>query len=467
MNIYNKNLSSIIKMLLPCAAACCMFSCASLKSQKDQFVDVDTKVAMQDYASAALSLEASKDEYYQKKDRVLYYLDVGMLYYYKPDPQKSNSLLSNAEDAIDELYTKSISKGAASLLLNDNVLDYSGEDYENVYLNVFKALNYLSMNQFDPAFVEVRRINNKLSELQDKYEKIADEYNKSEDAKKKFTVSKNQFNNSALGRYLSMLMYRAEGKIDDARIDRNEIDKAWQSQAQLYNFPEPNFDSYLETTGKARLDVIGFVGKAPQLFARNLTIHTFKDAVVIYVSDGKNEKQLDVIPWKDMTSGYHFKFSLPAMEKQGTVITKISVEVNGSPVCQLQTIESLENAAEDTYKLKEGLTYLKTIIRTVTKGILNEKANKELDKKTGGGLFGELTRIATSAVVDASENADLRLARYFPAKAMVGEVAIDPGTYAIAVKYFGMDGRLFYTDNCGQVTIKKDELNLVQSAYLH
>ena len=467
MNKLCKKIKSTVGILLPLSAAFFILSCASLKSQKDQFVEVDKKVAMQDYASAAMSLEASKDKYYQKKDRVLYYLDVGMLYYYKPDPQKSNTLLSNAEDAIDELYTKSISKGAASLLLNDNVLDYSGEDYENVYLNVFKALNYLSLNQFDPAFVEVRRINNKLSELQDKYEKIADEYNKSEDAKKKFTVSKNQFNNSALGRYLSMLMYRTEGKIDDARIDRNEIDKAWQSQAQLYNFPEPNFDPYIEPTEKARLDVIGFIGKAPQLFARNLTIHTFKDAVAIYISDGKDEKQLDIIPWKDMTSGYHFKFSLPAMEKQGTIVAKISVEVNDSSVCQLQTIESLENAAEDTYKLKEGMTYLKTIIRTVTKGILNEKANKELDKKTGGGLFGELTRIATSAVVDASENADLRLARYFPAKAMVGEVPIDPGTYSVVVKYFGADGRLLYTDDCGQVTVKKDNLNLIQSAYLH
>jgi hypothetical protein len=447
-------------------AALLFSSCASLKSQKEQFVEVDKKVALRDFGSAAMTLEASKDNYYAKKDRVLYYLDAGMLYYYQPNAPKSNELLSKGEDAIDELYTTSISKGAASLLLNDNVLDYSGEDYENVYLNVFKALNYLEQDRFDPAFVEVRRINNKLSLLTEKYEKIAEEYNKSEDAKKKFTVAKNQFNNSALGRYMSMIMYRAEGNFDDARIDREEIDKAWASQAQLYNFPEPDFNTALEKSDKAKVNVIGFVGKAPRLYARNLTIHTFKDAVAVYVSDGKKEEELEVIAWPKMESGYHFKFSLPYMEKQGTAVAKVSVSLNGSVVTQLQTIESMENAAEDTYKMKEGITYLKTIIRTVTKGILNEKANKELDKKTGGGLFGELTRLATSALVDASENADLRLARYFPAKAMVGEIDVDPGTYRMTIRYYGANNQLLFEDDRGEITVRAKGINIVSSAYL-
>ncbi len=454
-------------LLLIVLAAFFISSCASWQSQKDQFFDVDKKVAMQDYSSAASALTASKDQYYAKKDRVLFYLDVGMLNHYQPNPIKSNESLTQAEDAIEELYTKSISKAAASLLLNDNILDYSGEDYENVYLNVFKALNYVQLNQFDPAFVEVRRINNKLSALGDKYEKIAEEYNKSDEAKAKFTVAKNQFNNSALGRYLSMLMYRADGKYDDARIDLEEIDRAWASQSQLYNFPKPDFSNALVKTGKIKLNVISFVGKAPQLFAKNLTIHTFKDAVAIYISDGKKEKELDVITWPKMTSGYHFKFSLPYMEKQGTKVARVSVELNGRSVSQLQMIESLENAAEDTYKLKEGITYLKTIIRTVTKGILNEKANKELDKKTGGGLFGELTRLATSAVVDASENADLRLARYFPARALVGETDVEPGSYHLSIKYYDANGQLLFIDDRGQVSVAAGGLNLFHSAFLN
>ena len=155
------------------------------------------------------------------------------------------------------------------------------------------------------------------------------------------------------------------------------------------------------------------------------------------------------------------------MEKKGTKVARVSVELNGSQVTQLETIESLENAAEDTYKLKEGIVYLKTITRTVIKGILNEKANKELDKKTGGGFLGELTRLASSALVDISENADLRLARYFPAKAMVGEAAVEPGTYNVTVNYYGANGQLLYSDFRGAITVSAKGLNLIESAYLN
>ncbi len=147
-----------------------------------------------------------------------------MLYHYNGNFVQSNTLLTKAEKAFDELYTKSIGRGAASMLLNDNVLEYSGEDYEDVYLNVFKALNYVELDKFDDAFVEIRKINEKLSLLEQKHKKMAKQFNKSKDKKKSFETGKNKFHNSALGRYLSMLLYRAEGKMDDARIDKEKID---------------------------------------------------------------------------------------------------------------------------------------------------------------------------------------------------------------------------------------------------
>lgn len=441
--------------------------CSSIQTQKKQFVEVDRNVSGQNFIGAAASLEKSKEIYYEQKDRVLYYLDLGMLYHYAGSYPQSIRALTSAEDGIDELYTKSISKAAESLLLNDNALDYSGEDYENVYLNIFKALNYMGDNNFDDSFVEIRRTDNKLSQLEDKYRKIVEGLNRSQDARKKFKVEDIHFSNSALARYLSLLMYRAEGQRDEARIDAGKILEAWSTESAVYNFPPPNVSNCLEHTHKARINVIGFVGRPPELFARVFTIHTFKDAVAVYTFDGKNEAQLEVIPWKDMKDGYHFKFSLPYMEKKGTIVGNATVELNGSETVKLQKIESLENVAQETYKLHEGITYLKTIIRTVVKGLLNEKANEELDKQTGGGVFGDLTRAITSAVVDASENADLRLSRYFPAEALVGECEVEPGAYHLVVRYYSADGTLLHSDDKGLVTAKTDSLNLYESFFLN
>ena len=439
--------------------------CASSYTSKEQFVAVDKKIELRDYAGAILTLESAKDTYYAAKDRVLYYLDLGMLYHLKGDYRKSNELLSKAEDAIEELYTKSASKAAASLLLNDNALDYAGEDYENVYVNVVKAVNYLSLKEFDNAFVEVRRMNSKLGTLGEKYDKLAAEYNSSNDKKIEIKAEKSQFNNSALARALSMLLYRAEDQWDDARLDYNKIKEAWASQSQLYDFPLPNLDNSITVSSKARISVLCFIGKSPQLFANNLTIHTFKDEVAIYTSDGVDKKQLNLFPWYGMTDGYHFKFSLPYMKKSGTEVVRVQVVVDEKVLHSLEPIESLENSAEDTFKSKEKMIYLKTITRTVIKGVLNEKANVELDKKTGGGLMGSLTRAISSVAVDASENADLRLSRYFPAKALICDFEIDPGVHTIKVNYYNTTG-LCYTKDFGLQTVQKGKLNFYEATLL-
>jgi len=76
---------------------------------------------------------------YQNKDRFVYFIDAGLAYHYASDFEKSNQKLTKAENTADELFTKSITRAAASLLLNDNVLEYSGEDYEILYTNLFKS----------------------------------------------------------------------------------------------------------------------------------------------------------------------------------------------------------------------------------------------------------------------------------------------------------------------------------------
>jgi len=395
-------------------------SCASTKSSKNQYIGINKKLISHDYAGALNQIESAKGKYYKEKEKALYYVDAGMLYHYNGNFEKSNNLLSKAESAFDELYTKSLSRGAASMLLNDNVLEYSGEDYEDVYLNVFKALNYVELNKFDDAFVEIRKINEKLSLLEQKHKKMANQYNSSKDKKKDFTTGKNKFHNSALGRYLSMLLYRAEGKMDDARIDKEKIDEAWQLQSQIYNFSKPDLQNALTRTDKAKLNVIAFSGRAPDKKANTLYIHTEKDLIVIGTTKenprGKqNLNTLDLIDWDGVKKGYHFKFQLPFLKSRNSNIGRIEVVIDGKTAADLQRIESIEKVALETFKIKEPLIYLKTITRTVLKGLFAAKRKQEMEKKINNDLLGFAARLATDAIVDATENADLRISSFFPA----------------------------------------------------
>ncbi len=446
--------------------------CASTRTSKTQFIGIDEKLISHDYKGALDQIEAAKDKFYKEKEKALYYVDAGMLNHYQGNYEESNTLLSKAETAFDELYTKSIGRAAASMLLNDNILEYSGEDYEDVYLNVFKALNYVELDEFDGAFVEIRKINNKLSQLEQKHRKMANQFNKSKDKKNNFETGTNKFHNSVLGRYLSLLIYRAEGKMDDARIDKQKMDIAWQVQSHIYNFSKPDFEKCLIRTEKAKLNVIAFSGRSPDKKANTLYIHTEKDLLLIGTTkEGPKGKQnlesFNPIPWKDMKKGYHFKFQLPFMEKRESDISRIEVIVDGNTTADLQQIEDIEKVALETFKIKEPIIYLKTITRTVIKGLFAAKRKEEMEKKIDNKLLGFAARLATDALVDATENADLRISRFFPAKASITEIEVTPGIHNIKIKYYSKNGSILFIDDLGDKNISKSGLNLFESFYLN
>jgi hypothetical protein len=81
-----------------------------------------------------------------------------------------------------------------------------------------------------------------------------------------------------------------------------------------------------------------------------------------------------------------------------------------------------------------------------------------------GLVAGLVGSVATDVAVDASEQADLRVSRYFPAYAYAGEWELAPGTYSVAVEYFGSGG-LLRVEDLGSVTVGAEGLNLVSSFY--
>ena len=201
-------------------------SCASVMTMNKQYAEMDDLLVIKrDFEQASYIIEKAKeDKLYQEKDKVLYYLDIGMLNYFNEAYSESVENLTSAEYGIEELYTKSVGRAIASGLLNDNALDYFGEDYEDIYLNIFKSLSFIDMRNYDAAMVELRRVNIKLSILEDKYKEIIEQYNNSEDSKSRLQVLENKFHNDVLARYMSMLLYREDRNFDGSRIDALKID---------------------------------------------------------------------------------------------------------------------------------------------------------------------------------------------------------------------------------------------------
>ena len=429
-------------------------------------------LAQGDISTAKNQIESSRFLHYQNKDRALYYLDLGLLQHYLGEYKASNHSLELAERAMDDAFVKSVSRGATSLLLNDNVLEYAGEEYENIYVNVFKALNYLALNEFDPAFVEIRRIDEKLKVLESRYWKIAQKYNEASEMDQTFQVGKNRFQNSALGRWLSLLIYRAEGRMDEAAIDLKKIDLAQKLQPKMYNFKAPDLSGALTppAAGTVRVSFLGLVGQAPEKRADTFWIHTQASQIFIASSrerlyGGQQFSGANAIFWPGIDPGYTFKFQLPRLEKRGTRVTAIGTTIDGRRGPRLTQIESLENAAEAAFEIQKPLTWLKTVSRTVTKGIAAAQAQKAATEKWGE-THGLLAGLLAGVGVSTTENADLRISRFFPARASIAEMDLTPGTHRIEFEYYGAGGMLLHTD-ATTVQVRESGLNLVESFYLN
>lgn len=442
-------------------------SCSSMRTMNEQYREMDDLLVSRDFAQAsAIIATAKEDELYQEKDKVLYYLDMGMLNYYNEAYTDSIDNLTDAEFAIEELYTKSVGKAIASGLLNDNALDYFGEDYEDIYLNLFKALSFIHLQSFDEAMVELRRVNIKLNLLEDKYRQLLDEYNQSDEAEAQLEPLESRFHNDVLARYLSLLLYREDNDYDGARIDSEKITDAFEQQTHLYQFEKPSMPN-LEYAGRTLVNFIAFTGRSPAKLAHTLYIDS-GNSIVYLTYQGEDDSYVNrligfhTIVMPGVQPGFHFKFELPYLANRGSEITSVSVLVDGEEAGKLNLTENMELIAGETFKLKQPLIVGKTVARTVTKGIVKEISKEAVNEASNNSFFGLLAGLAMDVAVDVTENADTRLSQFFPAHAYTAELEISPGEHEIELIYYSGQSVVF-RDYKGIFNAKSDSLNLVQS----
>jgi len=434
---------SVIKNIVLSVSLTLLFlSCASVA----HYEQIDASVARGDFRGGLELVNAAKDTAYREKDKVLYYLDAGMLAHYAGEYDEAAKLLGEAERNIEAAFTKSVSQEVASYLVNDTTKEYPGEDYEDLYLNVFNALNYYYKGSVEGALVEVRRIDNKLKFISTKYgtaitnaqKAILDKSSEIPYDPEAATV---RFSNSALARYISMLFYRGEGKRDSARIDRDQVKLAFASQPAVYDFKLPaSLDSELDVPrGKARLNVVSINGLSPIKTENTTRINL----------NGTN--------W--------IKIALPVITGRPSAIARTEVALENGETFNLELLENMGAVAAETFRQKAGLIYLKTVLRSITKTgssiALNEQSDKAGDAQTA--LLLSVLSLSTQIYAEASEQADLRLSRYFPSSALVGGINLDPGVYSYTVRYYNSANQLISEIPFRDVQIRANALNLTEA----
>ena len=97
------------------------------------------------------------------RDRILFLMERGSLYQSLEQYDESARDFDEANALLAQMDTLSVSRGATSMVINDNVLQFYGYPFERTYLHVMASLNYMVRGDWQGAGVEGRRIINSLT----------------------------------------------------------------------------------------------------------------------------------------------------------------------------------------------------------------------------------------------------------------------------------------------------------------
>jgi hypothetical protein len=446
-----KTLQSVVISLLTLTALSCATN-PSVYKEIDQAID---KSNFSEAVEVIVKGQESKKVIYSERNSIMLFLDKGLLEHYAGNYTASSSDLQNAERLIEEAYTKSISEGFLSYIVNDNVKEYPGEDFENIYLNVFNALNYYNRNNIDGALVEIRKLSNtsgKLDMLARKYEYTDPKTGASLNSMVQKETGISQlpdtktvnFSNSALARYLGALFYQAEGNTDSARIEFSQVYRAYSVNNNIYKGEVPKSVEAARDVpdGKARLNIISFTGLSPV-----------------------KEEDTNIFPLPFQHPVLQIAvFKLPKLVKRPSQINRIEVEVNGAGKFELELLEDMGAVIEETFAARYSNILVKTYIRTIMKYAIADIAAMETGRKQGA-VAGLAVAAAARAAMDVSEKADIRMSRYLPDMAYIGGINLDPGTYSVIIRYCN-GAHVISSEQFSDIIVKSGGLNLLQSVNL-
>jgi hypothetical protein len=375
---------------------------------------------------------------YAERNAALYYMEYGLVAHYAGRYQESIQSLLKAEHIVEDLYTRSVSKQAASFIINDNTIPYRGEDFEDSMVNLFLALNYTELGLKEDALVEARQVDAELNLINNRYA----------------PDQKNIYKEDAFIRFLMGLLYEASGEINDAFISYRKAEEIYRTDYRInYGVRPPDFliekllccaealEFYAESAEIQR--------RYPDIRCPNSKMQSGLAEIVFIHYNGRAPEKVEknwVIPMPD---GYIAKIAYPAFEPRPYRIVQSLThleQIGGSQAYRTETALMEDIGAIAVMNLDNRMTRIKVkaIARATAKYALTKAAANEA-KQSGGDWAGLLVQVAGNIASAATEKADLRHWRTLPDEIRVGCILVPPGKYSAKIDFVDAGGNVILT----------------------
>ncbi len=346
------------------------------------------------YGDAAIRLKKGLEEQGEKgRDVLLYLLDIALSLHSAGQFDESNKVFLKADQVAEIKDYTSLSEEGLTLLTSDNVKDYKGEDFENVLISTYLAMNFALMGDHENALVEARRVNRKLHMM--------------------VTEGKRKYKQNAFARYLSAILYEADQNYNDAYVDyKGTLDlkpefpglgrDLWRCAWQL-RMPDEmeKWDRRFHLTDEDHQR------------AKLLGPRSEKGEIIVLYENG-------ISPIKMPNPDFR---ELPRFFPRFNPVSMARISLNGQPQGETAVLENIEATAIQNLDEKYAGLIAKKLAGVVAKELIAHQVEKISDSP----LLGFAARIA----MYVSDQADVRSWNLLPKDLQVLRIVVDPGTYSV------------------------------------
>jgi len=391
---------------------------------------------------------------YQKRssgstDRVLDLMNKGMMLRMAGDFDASTIALEDAKNLIGELQAVSVREQALSFVVNDSTKSFVGEDFEQVMVHTYLALNYLEQHQLDAARVEALQVDLLLNE---KAQRAPD----------------SPYVEDAFARYLTGIIYEDEGEWSDAMIAYRKAYEAYHKQQERFGVAIPETLKYdlirladrmglAEEAGLYRLAFnIGDVPSTEDLLERGeiiLTVHAGLAPI-------KRERAITMLNPK---TGRFLRIALPEYRLRGQPFAYARVSA-GAVSATTSRVENLDAIAVKSLEAAMPMITARTFARVAIKDAAARAVGQSRgnNNNNAGAAIAEL---ALNIAATLSERADTRCWFTLPGEIHLARLSLPPGEYSVRIELYGRDHGVLDSSEL-KVELRKGEKKYVSQHWI-
>lgn len=353
------------------------------------------------------------------RDRVLFLMNKGLLLRMSGKLEQSTQALEEAKKLSDELMAVSISEQAASFLVNDAAQSYVGDEFEQVMLNAYLALNYLEQHRLEEARVEALQVDVRLRQISQR-------------------APQSRYTEDAFVRYLTGIMYEERREWSDAMIAYRKAYEAYRGQADSYGVPVPDNLKHDLIRLADRMGLAEEASRYRDEFGIRST-PSIDDLLkggelVFFLHAGLAPRKIEQsITMTNPKTGRLLRLALPAYRPRPRTLSHARIAIGETRVLT-HIVEDIDAIAVKTLEAKMPAITARTLARMITKDVVARESGNH------GGAQG-LVGLAVNIANTLTERADTRSWFTLPARVHLARLAVPPGDHVVRIELVDTDGR--------------------------